>query len=53
MNELLGLFAGMSGDLGTAFQILALGWGGIFIVMFIIYIISMALARFFPPKKEG
>ena len=53
MNEILGFFSSMTGDLATSFQILFLGWGGIFIVMIIIYIISMALARFFPPKKEG
>ena len=43
----------MSSDLAIAVQILALGWGGIFIVMFIIYIISLALAKLFPPRKEG
>ena len=53
MNEILGFFSGMTGDLATSFQILALGWGGIFIVMIIIYVISMALARLFPPSKEG
>ena len=40
----------LSGTLGTAVQILFLGWGGIFLVMFIIYIVSLALARIFPPE---
>lgn len=44
---------GVSGDLATAFQILVLGWGGIFVVMLLIYVISMALAKFFPPSKEA
>ncbi len=43
----------MSENLGTALQILGLGWGGIFIVMFIIYLVSLGLARLFPPKDEG
>ena len=53
MNEILSFFSGMTGDLATSFQILVLGWGGIFIVMFIIYVISMALAKLFPPSKEA
>lgn len=40
-----------SGDLATAFQILVLGWGGIFVVMLIIYLVSMALFKMFPPKR--
>ena len=43
----------MSGDLMTAVQILFLGWGGIFIVMAVIYLVSLALARLFPPSKEA
>ncbi|MDY2777133.1 MAG: OadG-related small transporter subunit [Collinsella sp.] len=39
-----------SSDLMTAVEILFLGWGGIFFVMLIIYVVSMGLARFFPPK---
>lgn len=39
-----------SGDLATAFQILVLGWGGIFVVMLIIYLVSMALSKMFRPK---
>ena len=30
---------GLSADLSLAIQILILGWGGIFIVMFVIYVI--------------
>lgn len=44
---------GAAGDLATAFEILALGWGGIFVVMILIYVISMALVKFFPPSKEA
>lgn len=44
---------GLSADLSLAIQILILGWGGIFIVMFVIYVISLALARLFPPSKEA
>ena len=42
----------MTPELETAVQILALGWGGIFIVMLVIYAVSMALAKLFPPEKE-
>lgn len=42
-----------SGDLTTAFQILVLGWGGIFVVMLIIYLVSTALSKMFPPKKDA
>ena len=42
----------MSENLNVAFQILVLGWGGIFLVMLIIYLVSVALARLFPPAKE-
>lgn len=36
-------------NLETAFQILGLGWGGIFLVMLIIYLVSLMLGRIFPP----
>ncbi len=39
--------------MSLAVQILILGWGGIFIVMLLIYVISMALARLFPPAKNA
>ena len=32
--------------------ILALGWGGIFVVMIIIYLVSMALMKMFPADKD-
>ena len=53
MNEILSFFSGMTDDLATSFQILFLGWGGIFIVMFIIFVISMPLAKLCPPSKEA
>ena len=40
----------MTENLTIAFQILGLGWGGIFLVMFVIYVVSLALARVFPPE---
>ncbi len=40
----------MTENLMIAFQILGLGWGGIFLVMFVIYVVSLALARVFPPE---
>ena len=52
MTEFLSGLA-VSGDLLTALEILVLGWGGIFVVMLLIYVISMALAKFFPPLKEA
>ena len=42
----------MTENLDVAFQILVLGWGGIFLVMLIIYAASVALTRLFPPSKE-
>ena len=44
---------GLSTDLSLSLQILVLGWGGIFLVMLVIYLISMGLARLFPPSKEA
>lgn len=52
MTELIASL-GVSADLTLAFEILLLGWGGIFIVMFVIYVISLALGRLFPPSKEA
>ena len=40
----------MTENLMIAFQILGLGWGGIFLVMFVIYVVSLALARVFPSE---
>ena len=53
MDAIVNFFSNMTGDLAISFQILVLGWGGIFIVMVIIYVISLALARIFPPSKEA
>ena len=41
----------MSEGLIIALELLGIGWGGIFLVMFIIYLVSMALSRLFPPEK--
>ena len=43
----------MSENLLIAVEILGLGWGGIFLVMFIIYLVSLGLARIFPPEQAG
>lgn len=40
----------MSGTTLVAFEILGLGWGGIFIVMIIIYLVSLGLGKLFPPR---
>ncbi len=40
----------MSEDLIIAFELLGIGWGGIFLVMLIIYLVSLGLARLFPPR---
>lgn len=40
----------MNENLATALQLLGLGWGGIFIVMFIIYLVSLALSKAFSPN---
>ena len=44
---------GLSTDLSLAIQILILGWGAIFIVVFLTYVTALALARLFPPSKEA
>ena len=40
----------MSGNLITAFELLGIGWGGIFVVMIIIYLVSLALSKIFAPR---
>ena len=40
----------MSENLITAFELLGIGWGGIFVVMIIIYIVSLALSKIFAPR---
>lgn len=39
-------------NIEIALQILLLGWGGIFIVMIVIYVVSLLLGRLFPPKDS-
>ncbi len=36
--------------LSESLLILALGWGGIFVVMIIIYLVSLALSKIFAPR---
>lgn len=38
-------------SLMIALELLGLGWGGVFLVMLIIYLVSLALARLFPPAS--
>ena len=38
--------------LSESLLILALGWGGIFVVMIIIYLVSMALMKIFPADNN-
>ena len=40
----------MSENLITAFELLGIGWGGIFVVMIVIYLVSLALSKIFAPK---
>lgn len=40
----------MSKNLITAFELLGIGWGGIFVVMIIIYLVSLALSKIFAPR---
>ncbi|GAB2024508.1 OadG-related small transporter subunit [Lactovum odontotermitis] len=42
----------MTENLPKALEILALGWGGVFVVLIIIYLASLALAKLFPVKKS-
>jgi Na+-transporting methylmalonyl-CoA/oxaloacetate decarboxylase gamma subunit len=42
----------MTENLSKALELLLYGWGGVFIVLIIIYLASMALARMFPVKKK-
>ena len=41
----------MSENLLTAFELLGIGWGGIFVVMIIIYLVSLALSKIFAPRN--
>ena len=38
--------------LSESLLILALGWGGIFVVMIVIYLVSLALSKIFSPGKD-
>lgn len=40
----------MSAALQTALELLVFGWGGVFVVILIIYVASQLLAKVFPPK---
>lgn len=37
-------------DLDKAFELLGLGWGGVFAVILIIFFASKILVKLFPPK---
>lgn len=37
--------------LSRALELLVLGWGGVFLVLGLIYAASAALCRLFPPRK--
>lgn len=41
----------MSADLMKSFELLILGWGGVFGVILVIYLASMVLCKLFPVKK--
>ncbi|EOH97807.1 MULTISPECIES: OadG-related small transporter subunit [Enterococcus] len=41
----------MSADLMKSFELLVFGWGGVFVVILIIYVASQLLAKLFPVKK--
>lgn len=41
----------MSADLMKSLELLVFGWGGVFIVILIIYLASQLLAKLFPVKK--
>lgn len=41
----------MSEELIKSLELLVLGWGGVFVVILIIYLASMLLSRLFPVRK--
>ncbi|WP_429950757.1 hypothetical protein IGJ55_001216 [Enterococcus sp. AZ170] len=41
----------MSADLLKSFELLVFGWGGVFVVIFVIYFASLVLSKVFPPNK--
>lgn len=38
-------------NLTQAFELLLFGWGGVFVVLFLLYIVSKILLKAFPAKK--
>ncbi|WP_162493215.1 OadG-related small transporter subunit [Enterococcus timonensis] len=42
----------MTENLKSAFELLVFGWGGVFLVLFILYLFSKLLLKIFPVKKE-
>ena len=38
--------------LAKALEILVVGWGGVFLVLGIIYLASLALSKLFPVRKD-
>ncbi|MBA0947299.1 OadG-related small transporter subunit [Enterococcus gallinarum] len=42
----------MTTDLLKSLELLVFGWGGVFIVILIIYVTSQLLSRMFPVKKD-
>ena len=42
----------MPENLITALELLGIGWGGIFVVMIVIYLVSLALSKIFAPKGD-
>ena len=42
----------MSAELIKSLELLVLGWGGVFVVILIIYLASMLLSRLFPVRKK-
>lgn len=41
----------MTADLLKALELLVFGWGGVFVVILIIYLASVLLSKLFPAKK--
>lgn len=41
----------MTEDLLTALELLLFGWGGVFVVILVIYFASLLLTKAFPVKK--
>jgi Na+-transporting methylmalonyl-CoA/oxaloacetate decarboxylase gamma subunit len=38
-------------DLEKALELLVFGWGGVFLVLLLLYVVSQALLKFFPPEN--